>query len=426
MGCCLSTPVDFDGEVNLYHFDLHRVVGKGAFGKVRVVEHRRSKKLFALKYINKAQCSKQRAVANVIQERRLLEEIDHPFIVNLRYAFQDDENCFFVLDLMLGGDLRFHMERKGEINENCVRFWTAELASACNYLHRQKIIHRDIKPDNILLDAHGHVHLTDFNVAIHYSERRLHTSVAGSMAYMAPEILARKGYTWHVDYWSLGVCVFELLFRQRPFESRSADKLTQAILRGSIKFPAKADELCSKQGQSLVLSLLDRNPKTRIACQSRERGMAEFKKHPWFADTKFDRLMEKEVQPPFVPDLSRTNFDVSHELDEFLMVEKTLTHSQRKKNIDVDKMKPEYRMLEEQFTVYDYASQHRTSYYPHNQPIVVGKGDRESYALPSATNTVVPNQTYLERSQVHGSMAQVSQAQVSIMVNLSKEDLKMT
>ncbi|KAF9777365.1 kinase-like domain-containing protein [Thelephora terrestris] len=425
MGCCLSTPVDFEGEVNLYHFDLHRVVGKGAFGKVRVVEHRRSKKLFALKYIDKAQCSKQRAVANVIQERRLLEEIDHPFIVNMRYAFQDDENCFFVLDLMLGGDLRFHMERKGEINESCVRFWTAELASACNYLHRQKIIHRDIKPDNVLLDAHGHVHLTDFNVAIHYSERRLHTSVAGSMAYMAPEILARKGYTWHVDYWSLGVCVFELLFCRRPFESRSGDKLTQAIMKGSVKFPLGADEKCSKEGQSLVLALLDRNPKTRIACQSRERGMAEFKKHPWFADIEFGRLMEKEIQPPFVPDLNRTNFDVSHELDEFLMVEKTLTHSQRKKNVDVDKMKPEYRMLEEQFTVYDYTSQHRTSYYPHNQPIVVGKADGESYVIPSATNTVVPNQTYLERSQVHGSMAHVSQGQVSILVNQSKENLKL-
>lgn len=152
--------------------------------------------------------------------------------------------------------------------------------------------------------------------------------------------------------------------------------------------------------------------------------MSTFKRHPWFADVKFDLLMNKEIKSPFVPDLNRTNFDVSHELDEFLMVEKTLTHSQRKKNIDVDKMKPEYRMLEEQFTVYDHASQHRTSYYPHNQPIVVGKGERESYVIPSASNTVVPNQTYLERSQVHGSMAQVSHAQVSIVVNQSKEDLR--
>lgn len=141
MGCCFSNPVDFDGEVTLYHFDLLRAVGKGAFGKVsishftllclvrssiseqvRVVQHKRSKKIYALKYIDKSRCLRQKAVANIIQERRLLEEVttlavirrkslnslqvDHPFIVNLRYAFQDDENCFFVLDLMLGGDLR--------------------------------------------------------------------------------------------------------------------------------------------------------------------------------------------------------------------------------------------------------------------------------------------------------------------------------
>jgi len=132
--------------------------------------------------------------------------------------------------------------------------------------------------------------------------------------------------------------------------------------------------------------------------------MGEFKKHPWFADVEFDQLMKKEIQPPFVPDFNRTNFDVSHELDEFLMVEKTLTHSQRKKNVDVDKMKPEYRALEEQFTVYDSTRPQRTSYYPHNQPIVVGKGESESFVIPSATNTVVPNQTYLERSTVRTSV----------------------
>ena len=153
--------------------------------------------------------------------------------------------------------------------------------------------------------------------------------------------------------------------------------------------------------------------------------MGEFKKHPWFADIDFDHLMEKEIQPPFVPDLNRTNFDVSHELDEFLMVEKTLTHSQRKKNVDIDKMKPEYRTLEEQFTVYDHTRKQRMSYYPHNQPIVVSKGEGEGSVIPSATNTVVPNQTYLERSTVRASVAKVSAYHASIVVNQSKEDLRL-
>ncbi len=269
---------------------------------MRVVEHKRSKKLYALKYIDKARCVRQKAVGNIIQERRLLEEvctkfvgshhtfcsvhipqIDHLFIVNLRYAFQDDENCFFVLDLMLGGDLRcmclsdnpfswlicvilvVHLDRKGTIQEDTVRFWMAELASALEYLHRQRIIHRyeclpslnfilqqllhrDIKPDNILLDSMGHAHITDFNVAIHYSSQRLHTSVAGSMAYMAPQVVGKKGYSWQVDWWSLGITAFELLFHKRPFDGRNAEKMTQSILKDPLNFPEDVSSRCSEAG----------------------------------------------------------------------------------------------------------------------------------------------------------------------------------
>ncbi|EEB94943.1 hypothetical protein MPER_06167, partial [Moniliophthora perniciosa FA553] len=194
---------------------------------VRVIEHKKTKKLYALKYIDKTQCIKQKAVANVIQERRLLEEpkdrplqqIDHPFLVNMRYAFQDDENCFFVLDLMLGGDLRFHLERTGSLSE--------ELLDVA--------IHSDIKPDNILLDAHGNAHLTDFNVAIQ-SKELIH-GMAGSIAYMAPEILIKRGYTCCVDWWSLGVCAYELMFGKRPFMGRTNDELSNSIRNSPVKFP---------------------------------------------------------------------------------------------------------------------------------------------------------------------------------------------
>jgi serine/threonine kinase 32 len=123
--------------------------------------------------------------------------------------------------------------------------------------------------------------------------------------------------------------------------------------------------------------------------------------------------------------MNKTNFDVSYELDEFLMAEKTLTRSQRKKNVDVDKMKPEYGVLEEQFAVYDYTRGQRTLYHPHNEQIVVSNGEGESCIIPSATNTVIPNRTYLERSTVRASMAQVSACQASIVVNQSKEDLRL-
>jgi serine/threonine kinase 32 len=112
-----------------------------------------------------------------------------------------------------------------------------------------------LKPDNILLDAMGHAHITDFNVAVHYSERRMHSSVAGSMAYMAPQVVARKGYTWAIDWWSLGVTAYELLFHKRPFDGRSSEKMTQAILKDPLKFPDDASTKCSEAGISALRSV---------------------------------------------------------------------------------------------------------------------------------------------------------------------------
>jgi serine/threonine kinase 32 len=213
-------------------------------------------------------------------------------VVNLRYAFQDDENCFFVLDLMLGGDLRcssisiiyhpshrltfgtVHLDRLGSLPEESVRFHMAELSSAVCFLHEKHIMHRfalpsvicpfhllwchsrrsnrDIKPDNILLDERGHAHLTDFNIAVHYSDRRLLTGVAGSMAYMAPEILHKRGYTSPIDWWSLGVCAFELLFGRRPFRGRTNTALTHSISKDPLRFPENAEEKCSVVGLNFI------------------------------------------------------------------------------------------------------------------------------------------------------------------------------
>ncbi|KAG5460643.1 MAG: hypothetical protein BJ554DRAFT_7278, partial [Olpidium bornovanus] len=153
-----------------------------------------------------------KAVENIIQERRLLEEIDFGLVCNLRYAFQDDENMFMVLDLMLGGDVRFHLDRQGSMEEAVVRFYCAEVGAGLAYLHSKKIVHRDLKPDNVLLDEKGHAHLTDFNIAVNFTESKPLTAVAGSMAYMAPEVLSKKGYFASIDWWSLGVMAYELLF----------------------------------------------------------------------------------------------------------------------------------------------------------------------------------------------------------------------
>lgn len=245
---------------------------------------------------------------------------------------------------------------------------------------------RDIKPDNILLDAQGHAHLTDFNVAIHYSDRRNHTSIAGSMAYMAPQVIGRKGYSWQVDWWSLGITAYELLFHKRPFDGRNSERMTQSILKDTLKFPEDASLRCSDAGIAALKgvsttsspqfipvaepppSLLNVTHKFDSAVDLKDkvsrtsepiRGSVLLTGIFWIARKRnlHSCLMYVLVYAIFISFLTsphsiksnQANFDVSHELDEFLMVEKPLTHTKRKANADLDKLRPELRQLEEQY-----------------------------------------------------------------------------
>jgi len=171
--------------------------------------------------------------------------------------------------------------------------------------------------------------------------------------------------------------------------------MTQSIMKDPLKFPEDCRSKVSDAGIKALKGLLDKDPATRLGCRPDGQGIEDIRKHPWFAAIDWENIQHKEAQPPFVPDMKAANFDVSHELDEFLMVEKPLTHTKRKANADLDKLKPELRELEEKFTVYDFANSKRLSYYPHNQPIVtISTGsDTDRTLAPSQTATMA------ERSQ---------------------------
>ncbi|KAI8377389.1 kinase-like domain-containing protein [Radiomyces spectabilis] len=363
--CCKEEPVDLDSEVDLSHFILLRSVGKGAFGKVRVVQHKGSKQLFALKYINKAKCINMRAVDNIISERRLLEQINYSLIVNLRYAFQDDENLFMVLDLMLGGDLRFHLDQFGVMAENYVKFFAAELSMALRFLHKNHIVHRDIKPDNILLNEQGHAHLTDFNIAVYFSDSTPLYSVAGSLAYMAPEILEKQGYFASVDWWSLGIVLYELLFGKRPFRAKSNDILQKNIMNDPVVFPEEHD--VSDEAVDFLKGLLTRDISERLGVG--DEGYHKLQQHPWFRDIQWTALQAKQATPPFVPDSKRANFDPTHELEEILLEDNPLKVKKRapkpsgsdtnlsaksQSNDPVVEETPERQLMEDRFLTFDY------------------------------------------------------------------------
>ncbi|POV99628.1 hypothetical protein PSHT_13452, partial [Puccinia striiformis] len=340
--------IDFAGPVDLWHFYLLRSVGKGAFGKVRVVQHKQTKALYALKYKQTKNSSPKSSLK--YHSRTAITRRDR-FAIYI-YAFQDDENLFMVLDLMLGGDL-IHLDRVGIMSEDVVRFYVSEMALALDYLHSKGIVHRNER---------GHAHLTDFNIAVHFTERRSLTSVAGSMAYMAPEILAKKGYTCTIDWWSLGVVAFELLFGKRPFRGKTNSALTNAITRDEPRFPDSLPQTISPDALDFLEKILQRDVTKRIGCKA-AGGMIKFKSHDWFRDVNWDLMQELGVKPPFEPDSKKANFDATHELEELLLEDNPLKAKKRNPNLNIDSMSADFRLMEESFLVYDHAKMSRRSWF---------------------------------------------------------------
>ncbi|CAO3674170.1 unnamed protein product [Rhizopus stolonifer] len=348
--CCCESDINFeDEEVQLRHFYLLRVIGKGAFGKVRIVQHRSSQSEYALKYISKSKCIELNAVRNILTERTMLELISHPLIVNLRYAFHDDENLFMALDLMLGGDLRFHLNSIGTFNELQVRFYVAELILSLSHIHRQHIVHRDVKPDNVLLDEKGHAHLSDFNVATHLTPQKPYRqNRAGSLIYMAPEILLGQKYAEDVDWWSLGITAYELLFGKRPFEGSTNDDVKKAIIQCSLEFPK--DIHVSIECKQVVKGLLTKRSKDRFG--HGEHGVEKLKAHPWFRGIDWKELEIKKAQPPFIPSKDSPNYDAIHELEELLFEEEPLRPHPKSKATELE----ELIEIDTKFVPYDHTN----------------------------------------------------------------------
>ncbi|KAK5995027.1 Serine/threonine-protein kinase 32C [Cladobotryum mycophilum] len=357
MGNGQGKPVDLSGETNLNHFRLLRVVGRGAFGKVRIVERKDTNLTFALKYIRKDEVVKSESVRNIIRERRMLEHVNHPFICNLRYSFQDIEYMYLVVDLMSGGDLRFHISRK-TFTEEAVRFWIAELGCALKYIHGQNIIHRDVKPDNVLLDADGHVHLTDFNVASDIVPGRVMTSKSGTLAYLAPEVYAGKGYDMRADWWSLGVLFYECIYNKRPFDGTNEATLSQQIQFTTARYPVTQPPV-SLTCLYAIRSAMDPNPNTRLGCT-----WESFIHNDFFMALNFDYLEQKRIEPIFVPSSDKTNFDATYDLEELLLEEAPLEARARRQKprerLKEDATEQEiredelYRMIDTDFRPFDY------------------------------------------------------------------------
>ncbi|CAO2623243.1 Ribosomal protein S6 kinase alpha-6 [Lemmus lemmus] len=279
-------------------FDLLKVLGQGSFGKVFLVRKKTGPdagQLYAMKVLRKA-CLKVRDRVRTKMERDILVEVNHPFIVKLHYAFQTEGKLYLILDFLRGGDVFTRLSKEVLFTEEDVKFYLAELALALDHLHQLGIVYRDLKPENILLDEIGHIKLTDFGLSKEsVDQEKKAYSFCGTVEYMAPEVVNRRGHSQSADWWSYGVLMFEMLTGTLPFQGKDRNETMNMILKAKLGMP----QFLSAEAQSLLRMLFKRNPANRLGIRS--EGVEEVKRHAFFASIDWNKLYKREVQPPFRP-----------------------------------------------------------------------------------------------------------------------------
>ncbi|XP_050526354.1 ribosomal protein S6 kinase 2 beta-like isoform X1 [Daktulosphaira vitifoliae] len=282
-------------------FELLKVLGQGSFGKVflvRKIAGPDNGTLYAMKVLKKATL-KVRDRIRTKMERNILVDVRHPFIVRLHYAFQTEGKLYLILDFLRGGDLFTRLSKEVMFTEEDVKFYLAELALALDHIHSLGIIYRDLKPENILLDADGHISLTDFGLSKLPLDDQKAYSFCGTVEYMAPEVVNRKGHSFVADWWSFGVLMYEMLTGSLPFQGANRKETMAQILRAKLGMP----QFLSNEAQSLLRVLFKRNPSNRLGAA----GIQELKDHSFFASIDWDKLYLKEIHPPFKPAVSRAD-----------------------------------------------------------------------------------------------------------------------
>uniref|UniRef100_A0A665WYF7 non-specific serine/threonine protein kinase n=1 Tax=Echeneis naucrates TaxID=173247 RepID=A0A665WYF7_ECHNA len=283
-------------------FELRKVLGQGSFGKVflvRKITGPDAGQLYAMKVLKKATL-KVRDRVRTKMERDILVEVNHPFIVKLHYAFQTEGKLYLILDFLRGGDLFTRLSKEVMFTEEDVKFYLAELALALDHLHGLGIIYRDLKPENILLDEDGHIKLTDFGLSkesIDHENKAY--SFCGTVEYMAPEVVNRRGHTHSADWWSYGVLMFEMLTGTLPFQGKDRKETMTMILKAKLGMP----QFLSSEAQSLLRNLFKRNPANRLGAGP--DGVEEIKRHQFFNTIDWNKLYRREIYPPFKPAAGR-------------------------------------------------------------------------------------------------------------------------
>ena len=286
------------GEVvNQGSFELLKTLGKGYYGRVFLCEKKNSKNLYAMKVISKLDIIKRNFFDNLKNEKTILETVRNPFVVNLEFCFASPSYIFFVMDFKQGGELYHHLRKKTRFSEKIAKFYGAQILLGLEYLHSRNIMYRDMKPENILLDAKGNASLADYGISKILREGEKTKSFVGTPDYVAPEIILQKGHNKTVDIWCLGIILYEMIYGIPPFYNKQQNVMLNNIIKKNPTFPKMIE--VSSELEDLITKCLSKQPQKRIGAGN----ISLIKEHPWFSDIDWKLMEEQKIEPPINPNV---------------------------------------------------------------------------------------------------------------------------
>jgi serine/threonine protein kinase len=297
-------------RLSITDFETEKVLGRGTFGSVLLVYKKddNTKRRLALKLISKEVIRQKDETEHTRSERQVLGNINHPFLVRLYYAFQSQTHLCLVMEFARGGEIYTHLSRCGTFPISRCRFYGAEITSALGYLHSKNIIYRDLKLENLLLDADGHIKITDFGLCKELSrDDQITWTLCGTPEYLAPEIILSKGYNKAVDWWALGVLIYEMVAGYPPFFADQPIQIYEKIVSGKVRFPSHF----TSDLKDLLRQLLSVDLTKRFG--NLKNGVWDIKNHKWFSSVDWIAVYQKKLEAPFIPKIKSagdtSNFD---------------------------------------------------------------------------------------------------------------------
>jgi protein kinase A len=284
-------------KVNLNDFELLQTVGIGSFGRVRLCRHKKNSRVYVMKILKKAEIVKQKQVDHVYSEYNILSILNHPFIVELKGVnVQHPQYLYLILEYVPGGELFTLLRNNTNFPVEQAKFYTAHIITIFEYLHSKNIIYRDLKPENILINKNGYLKLTDFGFAKVINNNKTYT-LCGTPEYLAPEIILNKGHGKPVDWWTMGILLYEMLVGIDPFSDDDPMMIYQKIIKGKIRFP----NTINKDAKSLIKHLLTADTTKRYGCL--KNGVKDIVNHRLFNNFDWRAFVFLKMIPPYIPDV---------------------------------------------------------------------------------------------------------------------------